>query len=96
MDTSPPEIVDCLRHVTETIDLGEERKRIYWPEPKALDKSGNVSLIFQSHQSGSYFSIGSTDVSYLFSDGFGNVAYCNFTISLTTGKIEVNILFVDG
>ncbi|XP_072045668.1 hyalin-like isoform X2 [Amphiura filiformis] len=82
VDTIPPEISICSSDISETIELGDVYKMIYWPEPEAFDNSKNVSLVFQSHYSGDYFKEGRTDVSYVFTDGSGNMASCNFSITL--------------
>ncbi|XP_072046397.1 hyalin-like [Amphiura filiformis] len=84
VDTLPPEIKACPNDISETTAIGNVHKRIFWSEPKTFDNSGHVSLAFQSHHSGGYFTVGRTDVSYLFTDGTGNMASCNFSITLLT------------
>ncbi|XP_072046393.1 hyalin-like [Amphiura filiformis] len=90
VDTLPPEISACSSDQSDTIELGDVHKRVYWLEPEALDNSENVSLAFRSHRSGDHFTMGRTDVSYLFTDGSGNMAYCNFSITLITGKNQLH------
>lgn len=59
-----------------------------WIEPSAVDDSGEVKLKQSSHKSGDTFHIGSTSVSYVFTDASNNTATCNFVVILAEeGKL---------
>ena len=60
-----------------------------WTEPTATDNSGMIPTVTQSHQPGDSFPVGSTQVTYTFTDMTGNQATCSF--SLTIGKSVLNI-----
>ena len=51
-----------------------------WTEPTATDNSGMVPTVTQSHQPGDSFNVGTTTVTYTFTDLAGNQAQCSFTI----------------
>ena len=53
-----------------------------WTEPTAIDNSGMIPTVTQSHQSGDSFNIGTTQVIYTFEDMAGNQAQCSFTVTL--------------
>ena len=86
MDTTPPEIINCPDDIENGIELGFTTKEIFWIDPMASDISGSVSLVSQSHFSGSSFVTGKTKVQYIFGDSAGNEAVCQFYVSLTPGK----------
>ncbi|XP_072046102.1 hyalin-like [Amphiura filiformis] len=82
VDSNPPEIITCPNDINEEVEFGNEYSRIFWSDPNVFDNSGNVSLSFQSHLSGSTFRTGRTEVGYLFTDSAGNQASCNFSVML--------------
>ena len=87
-DTIPPTIA-CIDDVFETVSPGVFSKPVSWTEPTATDNSGGtIFLISRSHAPGSPFNIGSTQVTYIFSDESGNTANCTFTITITEGKFD--------
>ena len=55
---------------------------ITWPAPSASDNSGFVTLS-SSHDSGTLFSVGTTEVNYTAVDAAGNMAeVCAFNITI--------------
>ena len=89
VDTTPPKVEICPDTINDVVELGSINRIINWLKPEATDASGNVTLARQSHYPGDSFLLGETDVSYLFVDGAGNSAWCNFSISLSKGKINM-------
>ncbi|XP_072044883.1 uncharacterized protein [Amphiura filiformis] len=83
VDSSPPEITFCPDDISETMEIGDGNRSISWIEPRASDISGNVTLITQTHTSGDHFKPGKTRITYVFADGDGNSASCEFDIILT-------------
>ena len=59
---------------------------VTWIEPTATDNSGETPTVTQSHQPGDSFPLGTTQVSYRFTDMSGNEATCSFTI--TNGNLH--------
>ena len=55
---------------------------VTWTEPTATDNSGMTSTVTQSHQPGDSFNVGTTTVTYTFTDMAGNQAQCSFSVTL--------------
>ena len=85
VDSIPP-VVSCIGDVFDTVTSNVNGKTVTWVEPTATDNSGIVSLSSRTHTPGSFFSVGSTPVTYTFTDGAGNSASCTFTVTITQGK----------
>ena len=83
MDTIAPVISGCPQSSTYNVPLGTSSRIATWIEPTATDDCGTTPSVFQTHRPGQSFSVGVTQVMYIFSDGAGNDAFCAFTI---TGK----------
>ena len=84
MDTQPP-IIACINDITSTVATGVGGQTITWTEPTATDNSGIVTLASRSHAPGSFFPVGSTQVTYTYVDGAGNSASCSFTVTIVEG-----------
>ena len=78
--------VNCVEDVTSQIGLNIGGTTVSWVEPTATDNSGVVSLSSRSRAPGSFFVVGSTDVTYVFVDGTGNTAACTFRVSVVEGN----------
>ncbi|KAJ8038336.1 Hyalin [Holothuria leucospilota] len=87
-DTSPPVISSCPSDQTQLIQLGAASPVISWVEPTATDLSGNSTIMHQSHQIGTTFPKGTTNVTYVLSDPSGNIATCSFNVGVTIGKVS--------
>lgn len=72
--------------------MGSDDPIIVWVEPVATDLSG-ASVFSNSHTSGSTFQVGETVVTYLFSDPFGNMAVCSFSVVVNTGMRSINYIY---
>ena len=55
---------------------------VTWTEPTASDNTGVPPVRTRTHQPGDGFGVGTTDVVYTFTDQAGNVARCEFTITI--------------
>lgn len=77
----------CPGSITETVGINDAGAFITWVEPFAFDPSGVQSFV-SSRQSGSFFDAGQTvTVTYTGVDMRGNVATCEFTVSVIAGII---------
>ena len=85
VDNIPP-VVTCINDIFQTISSGVAGTTVTWTEPTATDDSGAVTLASRSHTPGSFFPVGTTQVSYVFVDGAGNSASCTFSVEITQGK----------
>ena len=88
----PPIINGCPDPVSVMIPVEMTSMSITWTEPTATDNSGMTPIVTQSHQPGDRFSIGTTQVTYTFTDIAGNQAQCSFTV--TVGKLSIPFIGV--
>ena len=86
VDTTPP-VIACINDVTTTTTAGSTGTTVTWTEPTATDNSGVVSLTGRTHQPGTFFNIGTTQVTYTFTDGSGNSATCTFNVNVVSGML---------
>ncbi|XP_072046222.1 hyalin-like [Amphiura filiformis] len=84
VDTTPPQITLCPKDISEDIELGDTETRIRWSDPVVYDISGNVTLVTQNHLPGDNFTVGKTEVTYVYEDGSKNQAACVFHVTLNT------------
>ncbi|XP_072051852.1 hyalin-like [Amphiura filiformis] len=83
-DEERPMLV-CPNDVVINIDSGQSRRMmVNWQPPVPSDNSGQVSIIFNTHNPGDYFFVGTTEVSYVAQDSFGNIGQCSFNVIVNT------------
>ena len=95
-DTTPPRILNCPSSETTSkiADSSDSAIAVSWTEPTAVDESGNVKLLMNTHSPGQMFRIGSTMVMYLFTDSSNNIASCTFDVTVSLCKcIQVSLRF---
>lgn len=95
VDTVPPTITNCPSSFTVTVELGTTREAVTWTEPTASDLSGTVTLVQRTSSPNSLFVVGSTAVTYTFSDNSGNSAECTFTVTVVAGEFLSSNLLID-
>lgn len=81
-DDDPPTFSACPSNQVLGTDLGSCTALASWITPGTADNCGSVSLA-SSHTPGSSFGLGTTSVSYIATDGTGNVDSCVFTITVS-------------
>lgn len=69
--------------------------RVTWEEPIAYDDTAYVEKMFNTHNSGDFFYIGSTGVEYVFKDLAGNTEECSFEVQITFGEKNKRYLRVN-
>ncbi|XP_038051801.1 adhesion G-protein coupled receptor G6-like isoform X3 [Patiria miniata] len=84
IDLDPP-IMRCPGDIHRLVDFNIGSVAISWPDVRAADP--NTPLLWNSsHHRGDMFPVGNvTMVTYTVADQGGNVASCNFTVTVTTG-----------
>ena len=82
-DTQPPIVTSCPQPITRIIPIGSTSQIVTWVEPTATDSSGVTPTISQTHQPGASFPVGTTQVSYTFTDPTRNSAMCIFTVTIS-------------
>ncbi|XP_072181951.1 hyalin-like [Diadema setosum] len=83
IDVVPPVITDCPNSQSLSTMPGLPHSRVSWTEPLAADNSDQVSLVFNGPgtNNGTY-SIGEHNVSYTAIDDAGNMATCQFVVTI--------------
>ena len=79
-DSSAPVISGCPESAQYMIPSGTTSRVVTWIEPTATDNTGGQPTVIRSHEPGSNFPIGTTQVIYTFRDAVGNEATCSFEI----------------
>ena len=91
-DTIPPVVNGCPDSINMVIPFGLTTVNVTWIEPIATDNSGMIPTVNQSHQPGDSFPVGTTQVSYIFTDLAGNEVTCSFTVGI--GKLILIRMFL--
>lgn len=86
VDTRPPVPIGCPTIVPATVELGVTGTVVSWDVPTATDLSGLPVTIEPSRQPNSFFLVGTTDVTYTFTDQAGNMAECLFRVIVSESK----------
>ncbi|XP_072018035.1 hyalin-like [Amphiura filiformis] len=61
---------------------GTTTATVFFMEPRTLDTCSRASLVSRSHVPGDTFSVGTTQVTYTFRDGTGNILDCGFNVTV--------------
>ncbi|PIK34617.1 hypothetical protein BSL78_28560 [Apostichopus japonicus] len=81
VDTTPPIVFGIPEDIVATFSPTESAV-VTWDEPFAFDISGPATLITRSHEPGSVFPDGVTQVFYVFSDLSQNTVVISFTVTV--------------
>ncbi len=84
-DTDPPTISGCPDDIRVNTPVGVAFTTVMWTEPSATDDSREMPTQTRSHAPGSTFFLGSTRVTYRFTDNSGNSDVCVFDV-IVSGK----------
>ncbi len=68
--------------ITVDADPNSDNTVVNWAEPTATDNSFQVTLT-STHNSPSEFAVGTTTVTYIATDPYGNVAQQSFDVTVT-------------
>ena len=78
--------ITCIDDVRETVELRTFGGSIvHWTEPAIIGDTDGITLQSRSHVPGQFFPVGSTPVSYTFTDGRYS-ATCDFNVIVSEGK----------
>jgi hypothetical protein len=80
-DISPPVITTFPEDITVTVPFGVTSSPVNWNEPTSTDNSG-TSFQSPSQPSGSSFPVGTTPVTYTFTDPTGNTVQQTFDVTV--------------
>ncbi|TVR77432.1 MAG: HYR domain-containing protein, partial [Saprospirales bacterium] len=87
-DTESPEIVNCPQDINVVNDPGECGASVEWQLPIAEDNCPGVELT-SSHESGDFFPVGTTVVTYTAIDAAGNTFQCIFEVNVEDSEDPV-------
>lgn len=80
-DKKPPVFTSYPVNIHDTLAFGETMKNISWEEPEAFDPCSEVKLN-STHEAGTSFGPGITEVSYTAEDEFGNSSSISFFVQV--------------
>ncbi|MGI5914712.1 MAG: beta strand repeat-containing protein, partial [Bacteroidales bacterium] len=90
VDTQAPIVSNCPSNITVNNDSGANSAVVTWVEPTANDNcSGLLTYDTRSHAPGSTFPVGSTEVTYTFTDASSNTTTCTFTVTVVDNEPPV-------
>ena len=97
VDNDPP-VCGQTNDIEQTISLGSGAggTSVSWTEPTATDVCSQVTLVTRSHAPGDRFTVGTTRVTYIFSDATGNRVTCSFNVVIREGKLGYTHIKVSG
>ena len=84
VDDVPP--VANSQDTTITVPLGTPGRTVDFAEPTTTDNSGTVTLISRTRASNDFFTVGTTPVTYTFSDPSGNTVSETFNVIVIEGR----------
>ena len=80
-DGTAPVITGCpLNAISVSAPAGSTSATATWTEPTAIDDSGVPPIRSRSHAPGQSFPVGTTVVTYRFTDASGNSDTCQFQV----------------
>ena len=81
-DNENPQIItNAPKSLSVNTDPGLPTAFITWAEPTVTDNSGLITLT-STHNSGTNFGIGTTNVTYMATDAAGNMATFSFVVTV--------------
>jgi hypothetical protein len=98
-DTVAPVISDCPTNISLTNSPGDCNSVAVWTEPSFVDDCPVTATA--THNSGDIFPIGTTTVTYTFTDASDNESICTFTVTVADAEIPSIVcqpitVFLDG
>ncbi len=87
-DTQNPTFAGCPSNQTVSNTVGSCGANVTWTAPTPSDNCPGV-ILTSTHNSGDFFTIGNTTVTYTATDAAGNSTNCSFTINVTDNENPV-------
>lgn len=81
-DQVAPVVVNCPSNISAIANTSGCSAIVNWTVPSATDACSSVSSS-STHNSGDTFPVGTTTVTYTFTDASGNVGTCSFDVTVT-------------
>ncbi|MEO9796534.1 MAG: LamG-like jellyroll fold domain-containing protein, partial [Crocinitomicaceae bacterium] len=83
-DITAPVISGCPSNISQVADASGCTSNVTWTAPTATDNCSASPTISASHAPGSSFGLGTTTVTYTFTDDAGNMSTCSFDVTITS------------
>ena len=95
-DTVMPVIANCPTDITQTVAAGTQSIAVTWSPPTATDNITPADQIITvaTHTPGQQFPVGTTPVSYIFTDQANNEATCSFNVVVVGGNGYFSFFFL--
>ncbi|RPA69155.1 HYR domain-containing protein [Cyclobacteriaceae bacterium YHN15] len=94
-DTEAPQIT-CPADITVTAPVAANGVEVFYDLPLASDNCEVTLLqLFSGYESGTFFTLGTTNVTYLAYDAAGNFTECSFTVTVIAGEDTEAPVFSD-
>ncbi|MEO1434709.1 MAG: HYR domain-containing protein, partial [Bacteroidota bacterium] len=87
-DNEAPIVSDCPTNIAQTNDAGVCGAIVSWTPPTATDNCG-ITNMTASANPGDSFPVGTTTVTYAWTDAAGNSSVCSFVVSVTDDEDPV-------
>ncbi len=87
-DFTPPVISGCPTDFSISNDVGLCGANATWTAPTAVDACSNFTTT-STHQPGDFLPVGTTTVTYTFTDDFNNVSTCDFIVTVTDNELPI-------
>jgi gliding motility-associated-like protein/uncharacterized repeat protein (TIGR01451 family) len=90
IDNEAPVVSNCPTNISVSTDADLCQATVTWIAPTATDNCGVVT-VSSTHNPGDVFPVGTTTVTYTFTDGANpsNVSECSFTVTVTDTQAPV-------
>ena len=88
-DIDPPVVSNCPGDITINSAAGSCSQSVTWTEPSAVDNCSDTVYVTANYLPGSTFPLGTTLVTYTFTDTSGNSAVCTFNIIVNDSEPPV-------
>lgn len=87
-ENEAPQLLNCPSDITQGSQAGQCGASVTWTAPSATDNCPGVVLT-SSHNSGDFFDVGTTTVTYTATDIAGNNVTCSFTVTVNDNELPV-------
>lgn len=84
-DDIAPTVTDCPSDINDTTDSGDCEAQVFWTPPTVIDNCPGTTVV-SSADPGDIFPVGTTNVGYTITDAAGNIASCDFSVTITDGE----------
>jgi gliding motility-associated-like protein len=90
VDTEAPVVLGCPNDLFVSNDNGECGAVVNYAMPVATDNCGDViTELLEGPEQGGFFAVGTTEVTYRFTDSAGNTSTCTFSVTVVDDELPI-------